>query len=106
MGAGDVKLMAAIGSLTGASNWFWIFIFTNILGGLVAVALLLAKRRLGNTLANVGYMLKELAFFRPPYLKKDELDVKSPKAVTLPHGVMISLGSIAYLVIVAIWAPR
>lgn len=106
MGAGDVKLMGAVGALAGAANWFGIFILTNILGGLVAVVLLLFKGRFGKTMRNVGYMLKEILFFRPPYLKKEELDVKNPKAVTLPHGVLIALGSIGFLVAAAIWAPR
>ena len=39
-------------------------------------------------------------------VKKEELDVRSPKAVTLPHGVMIALGSLAFLAAAAIWAPR
>jgi prepilin peptidase CpaA len=106
MGAGDVKLMGAIGSIVGPWNWFGIFILTNIFGGLAAVTLLLFKGRLLKTFANVGYMLKEMLFLRAPYMKKEELDVKNPKALTLPHGVMIAVGSIAYLVAAAIWAPR
>jgi len=106
MGAGDVKLMSAVGAIAGAANWFGIFILTNILGGIVAVCLLLSKGRLRNSLGNLGYMLKELAFFRAPYMQREELDVKNPKAVTLPHGLMIMLGSIAFLVAAAIWAPK
>lgn len=37
MGAGDVKLMAAIGSLVGPWPWFQIFLATAILGGVAAV---------------------------------------------------------------------
>jgi prepilin peptidase CpaA len=106
MGAGDVKLMGAVGAIVGPANWFGIFILTSILGGVAAVGLLLAKGRLRRTFLNVGYMLKEIAFLRPPYLKSEELDVKSAKAVTLPHGVMIAVGSLAFLVAAAIWAPK
>ncbi len=106
MGAGDVKLMGAVGSIVGPANWFGIFILTSILGGVVALILLLFKGRLFRTLSNVGYMLKEILFLRAPYMKKEELDVRSPKAVTLPHGVMIALGSLAFLAAAAIWAPR
>ena len=106
MGAGDVKLMAAVGALAGAANWFGIFVLTNLLGGIVALVLVLSKGRLRTTMSNLGYMLKEMAFFRAPYMKREELDVKNPKAVTLPHGVMITLGSIAFLIAAAIWAPR
>jgi len=68
--------------------------------------LLLFKGRFGKTIRNVGYMLKEIAFFRAPYLRKEELDVKNPKAVTLPHGVLIALGSMGFLIAAAIWASR
>src|SRR5690348_15576050 len=38
MGAGDVKLMAAIGAMVGWQNWFGIFLVTAILGGIAAMA--------------------------------------------------------------------
>ncbi|MEN6536846.1 MAG: A24 family peptidase [Bryobacteraceae bacterium] len=106
MGAGDVKLMGAVGSLVGAANWFGIFIISNILGGVIAIILLFGRGRFGKTFRNVGYMLTEMIALRAPYLKREELDVKSPKAVTLPHGVVIGLGSLVFLVAAAIWAPR
>jgi prepilin peptidase CpaA len=105
MGAGDVKLMAAIGSLVGPVNWFGVFVLSNVLGGLAAVALLLFRGRVGKTFGNVGFMLSELAHMRAPYARKEELDVKSPKAATMPHGLAIAIGSLAFLAAAAIWAP-
>jgi prepilin peptidase CpaA len=104
MGAGDVKLMAAIGALVGPANWFGIFLFSNVLGGIAAVVLLLSKGGLRRTFSNVGYMLNELAHFRPPYMRKQELDLRSPRAVTMPHGVAIALGSFVFLAAAGIWA--
>jgi len=46
---------------------------------------------------NVGFMLWEMAHLRPPHLRSEELDIKSPKAVKLPHGAVIALGCLAYL---------
>lgn len=106
MGAGDVKLMAAVGALVGPVNWFGIFVLGNIFGGIAAVFILLTHGRFRRTFSNVGYMLFELIHFRPPYLRKEELDVKNPKAVTMPHGVAIAIGCGAFLVAVAIWAPK
>jgi prepilin peptidase CpaA len=106
MGAGDAKLMAAIGALIGPWNWFGIFILTALIGGVFAVGLLLTTGRTRRTFANVGFLLKELAYFRPPYLKNEELDVRSPKALGLPHAAMIALGSLGFLAATAIWAPR
>jgi len=106
MGAGDVKLMGAIGAIVGPANWFGIFLLSSILGGLIAIILVVFKGRLRKTFANVGFMLKEMLSLRAPYLKKEELDVKSPRAATLPHGLVIALGSISFLVVAGIWAPR
>ncbi len=103
MGAGDVKLMAAIGSLVGPVAWFAIFIVSNILGGLVAVVLLLTRGRFFRTLANVGYMLNELIHLRPPYARKEELDLASGKAVTMPHGLAIAIGTLVFLGVVVMY---
>jgi prepilin peptidase CpaA len=100
MGAGDVKLMAAVGAIVGPANWFGIFVLSNILGGIAAVLLVMSKGRLWSTLANVGFMLNELVHFRPPYLRKEELDLSSPKAAKMPHGLAIAFGSLAFLAVV------
>ena len=39
MGAGDVKLMAAVGSIVGWENWFGIFVITAIIGGVMSLIL-------------------------------------------------------------------
>lgn len=101
MGAGDVKLMAAIGALAGPVNWLGIFVLSNVVGGLVAVAMLLAKGRARRTFWNLAYLINELIHFRPPYMRREELDVKSPKAVTLPHGVAIAIGCAIFLAALA-----
>jgi prepilin peptidase CpaA len=105
MGAGDVKLMAAIGSIVGPANWFGIFIVSALLGGIAAVFLLLARGRLGNSLWNVGFLLQRLFSFQAPYAR-EELDISSPKSVKLPHGVAIAGGSVLFLAAAWMWAPR
>jgi len=104
MGAGDVKLMAAVGALMGPVNWFWIFVISNILGGVAAIVLLLMKGGLWRTLSNLLYMLKELMLLRPPYLRREELDLASARSVKMPHGVAIAMGSLIFLAAVWIWA--
>jgi hypothetical protein len=34
---------------------------------------------------------------RPAYTGKEELDVRSPKAMSLPHGAVIAIGTLFYL---------
>lgn len=105
MGAGDVKLMAAVGSIVGAANWFGIFIITALLGGVVAVILLLARGKLRNALWNVGFFLQRIVSFKAPYAR-EELDLSSPKSIKMPHGVVIAGGSVLFLAAAWIWAPR
>lgn len=106
MGAGDVKLMAAVGALVGWRNWIGVFMLTAITGGLVALLLVVLRGRARSTMANVGSMFQQMAHLQAPYTGNPELDVKNPKAVTLPHGVMIAVGSIEFLIAAALWAPR
>ena len=93
MGAGDVKLMAAVGSLVGWRWWFHIFFVAVIVGAVAGVILALSKGRLRSTLGNVGYIVSEIAHFRPPHLRREDLDVKSEKALRLPHGAAIAAGT-------------
>jgi prepilin peptidase CpaA len=101
MGAGDVKLMAAVGSITGAGDWFGIFLITAIAGGILSIVVSIAKGRLGKTLFNVGFILSEMKSLRPAYLKNEELDVKSDKGLRMPHGVVIAVGTLIFLVVSA-----
>jgi prepilin peptidase CpaA len=97
MGAGDVKLMAAVGALVGWQAWLIIFFITSILGGIAALLLMLGKKRFRKTLWNIAYIVSELAHFRAPHLKSEELDVRSAMSLRLPHGAVIALGCLAFL---------
>jgi len=99
MGAGDVKLMGATGALVGWQDWVGIFMITAVLGGVMALLLMLARRRVQKTFWNVGFILGEMKQGRAAYLSREELDVKSPKSVGLPHGAVIAVGTIFYLAI-------
>jgi prepilin peptidase CpaA len=97
MGAGDVKLMIAIGTFVGAKNWLILFLITAILGGILAVCLLLIRGGLIRAIKNVLFILGELVRLRPPYQTNPALDVSHPRAVTLPHGISIALGTLVFL---------
>lgn len=56
-GAGDVKLMAAIGAIVGPALAVKAFLFTAIAGGVLALAVALRRRRLGVTLAGTARMI-------------------------------------------------
>jgi prepilin peptidase CpaA len=86
IGAGDVKLLGAIGALKGTVFVLWTMFYTGLIGGIMAFALLIWKGRLLNTFKNM------FTFLRHPV--KAHADQKPEERVYLPYGVAISLGSI------------
>jgi prepilin peptidase CpaA len=101
MGAGDVKLMAAVGSLVGWQNWLGVFFAAAILGGILALIVVVRCGRTQRTFRNVGFILSQMARLRPAYLAREELDVRSPQAVSLPHGAVIAVAVVFFLSISA-----
>ena len=99
MGGGDLKLMVAVASFIGPSNWISLFLITAILGGAIAIVLLLYRGQLGTTLSNVLIVLGELSHLRAPYHRDPALDVGHPAAIRLPHGISIAAGTLLFLVI-------
>ena len=97
MGAGDVKLMAAVGALVGWERWFGVFFVTALIGGVMAMILVVSRGRLQKTFFNVGFILSEMKSGRPAYLANEELDVKNKKALGLPHGAVIAVSTVFYL---------
>jgi len=103
MGAGDVKLMAAVGAVVGPLLWLWIFFFTAILGGIIAVIVVLQKRRVSHTLQNLWMIVLSVRHHQAPYKANPELDVSSDQGVRLPHGVIICIGAAGFVVAKTIW---
>jgi prepilin peptidase CpaA len=95
MGAGDVKLMAAVGAIVGPANWVSVFVATAMAGGVFSFALIVAKGRVKQTLWNVFFIVDELIHLRPPHHKRSDLDVKDSRSLKMPHGVAIAAGTTA-----------
>jgi len=106
MGAGDVKLMAAIGAIAGAANWLGILVITSVLGGIAAIVLVVSKKRFRKTFENIGTILASVRHRQAPYENNPQLDVGSSEGVRLPHAVVIAFGTLGFLIAAAIWAPR
>jgi prepilin peptidase CpaA len=96
MGAGDVKLMAAIGAIVGPHCWLGIFIGTVLVGALVSLILIAIKKRTHQTFLNLTTILSELLQFRRPVKADARLDVRNPHALRMPHALNIA-GCIAFL---------
>jgi prepilin peptidase CpaA len=90
MGAGDVKLMAAVGCIAGISSIREVLLSTVIIGGVFALALAAYRGRVRETLANVFTLL---GHHRQNGLKAHpELNVANRSGLRLPYAVPIALG--------------
>jgi prepilin peptidase CpaA len=98
MGAGDVKLMAAVGAIVGWQNWLVVFVLTSLFGAFAAVVVVARKGLFRRTFRNILLVFTSLSGGTPPHRESPELDVQSDLATRLPHAVAIACGSLGYLI--------
>ncbi len=92
MGAGDAKLMGAVGALLGPKGAFIAFLFTAIVGGIYALALLALHGSLKETGKRYGTMLRTFLFTKQFMYMPSPADKK--KQVRLCYGLAIALGTL------------
>ena len=94
-GAGDAKLMGAVGAVLGSKSAFVAFLLTAIVGGLYAIILILTNQKQFK-----GFLKKQLITLKLFILTREfipdpvEENSKKPK---LCYGVAIALGTFIYL---------
>ena len=98
MGAGDVKLMAMAGAFLGPDGTWQAVIFVFITGGIAALAYALWHRVAGKLLRNT-LQTTELLFVTVAAGIRPDARASSTQSVgSLPYGVSIALGTVAFLV--------
>jgi prepilin peptidase CpaA len=96
MAAGDVKLMATVGAFLGPALVFQASLFTYICGGVMALLIILFKRRGRDALANVGALLHPLLLrFYGQAMAPDA--APAPSVGGMPYAVAISAGTLIVL---------
>jgi prepilin peptidase CpaA len=93
MGAGDVKLFAAVGSVVGMHLVVSTFLVVLLTGGVLAVYTIL---RNGTALATLTRVLQIFAGFLPGW-QMPRFEVPTDRRHTLPYGVAITFGSLISL---------
>lgn len=96
MAAGDVKLMATVGAFTGPLLVFQIALATYCIGGVLALAIVLALRRASTAFANVGAVMRPLMMrLRGVPLVSEPMP--HPSVGGMPYAVAITLGTLLVL---------
>ena len=91
MGAGDVKLIAAVGGVAGLSNSASLLILTSLAGGVMGIALALTRGQLRSTLFNVGTLATHHT--HQGLTPHPEINVRNASTLRLPYGLAIAAGS-------------
>ncbi len=94
MGAGDVKLMAAIGALLGTSFVFYSFIYTALIGGIIAIILIFKTNGVKNSIKAFFF---NLIFLRGS-IGSMVLSKNKNNSISFPYGVAIVLGTFCTLI--------
>jgi len=90
MGAGDVKLLGAIGSVLGPHLVVYVFGFAAILGGMYSLALLSSQGGLRYTWDRIILLLNTLRWSKT-VMMADQPDYKDPK---LRYALVLGLGTV------------
>lgn len=97
MGAGDVKLMAAIGAWLGPMLTLWSFAVGAILGGVAALVMIVSTGRALHAYANMQTILTKMKRFDTAFGEFGGARTFGHTSQLLPYGVPLTAGTIAVL---------
>jgi len=93
LGAGDWKLVGALGAFLRPEPLITVLIGAILVAGIMAAGLIVYKRRVRQALRNVGRILAGLFSLRLP---GPDLSLDSPESLRIPFGVAVSLTVVFY----------
>jgi len=93
LGAGDWKLAGALGAFVGPSVLLNLLLASIFVAGAMAVVLIIYKRRVRETLRNMGHMLSAFAHGRLPGA---EVSLDNPDSLKVPYGIALALTVVVY----------
>ena len=96
MGAGDVKLLAGVGAWLWGSITAYAFAVSAIVGGVIAIGMVLWKRSWIKHKTQFWGILNEIATIKDPEKLSEIAAERKPRMFLLPYGIPIAIGSIAY----------
>ncbi len=103
MGGGDVKLLAAVGAWVGAEITLGAFAASAVVGGLMAIGMIAVRgpswRHHAQEFAAIS---KEIVTVRNPDQLSASAAIRKPKALLLPYGIPLAIGSIIYFLYIGL----
>jgi prepilin peptidase CpaA len=93
LGAGDWKLAGALGACLGPRQLLSVLTGTILVAGVMALAVVIWKGRLKQTLLNIAHLLAALFSLRRP---GSEVSLDDPQSTKIPFGVAMALTVLFY----------
>jgi len=95
LGAGDWKLVGALGACLGLQHLPVVLLVSVLVNGAIAIGMIIQKRRVLQTVRNFAHMLAAVFSLRLP---GPSLTLDNPEAVKVPFGVAVAIAVLIYTV--------
>ncbi len=102
LGAGDWKLMGAVGAFLGPLMFLFVLLGSILVSGLMAIVSILRTQRVGETLRNVGVLVR--GFFSFGLRANPKISLDNPALLKVPFGVAVAVSTVICFC-AARWAP-
>jgi len=102
LGAGDWKLAGALGAFVGWGVLVDLLMGSVLVAGVMALGLVIYKRKFMETMRNIGRIFSSLIMFRMPAA---EISLDNPQSLKVPYGVALALTTVVFGV-GKIWGAR
>jgi prepilin peptidase CpaA len=93
LGAGDWKLAGSLGAFAGPGILMNLLLGSVFVAGVMAVALVIYKGRVRQTIRNIGHILISLVTFRLP---GSRVSLDNPDSLKVPYGVALAFTVVLY----------
>lgn len=94
LGGGDWKLIGGLGAFFEVRGLLPVLVLTLMINGVMALALILWKRRVGQTFRNLGRLTAAMFKFHMP---GSELSIDNSESQKVPFGIAAAIASLLYV---------
>jgi len=98
LGAGDWKLMGAVGAFVGPVMLWFVLLASVLVAGLMAIVIMIRAKRVRQTFRNIGMLI--LSFLTFGFRAHPAISLDNPEALKLPFGVAAAVGTLVCFVAV------
>lgn len=95
LGAGDWKLVGALGACLGLRDLPTVLLVSVLVNGLIAIGMIIWKKRVLQTMRNFAHMLAAVFTL---HLPGPALTLDNPEAVKVPFGVAVAIAVVFYTI--------